>query len=519
MHFSNLLRSPGLVLSERSLLHGLLITIGYVLGSCLASTEFANSTVFSTVYALSIIQIFYAQQVFLAAWLLYFGVLNGASLWLYYPLLDLVQLPWWLAFMLVQILFVASAGLYASAWLFSTIISQYAQKNFIYFLALSIVIFEYYLIPQTFLYAPWIAMGFQLQYYPVLSALIPYLGLIGCSYVFWLICIQFAAILLNQQVNWPLLLLITLMGLLCRYAIVDVVDGRQHDLRLHLAQENLSPTAKHSPEITWRSYAKHLQQMDANSIDILSILPEAVLNYHVSDVDLLQQQLREYPSFIGTNVWHDDRIQTRITGFGGAQGSSEKQHYVPFGEYIPGADMLLALLPDILISRSMRTMLQYSSYHPPTQLTLLNYHGWSFYPFICYDLFFSPISKLQQQADANIAIVENTWYRRSSISKRLLAAARFHVLQSAKPMLVVMNSGPSVVIDNHGVIMPALGDHNKKLYQLHMQRKHITFQDFSSYVMALWLCTYIPRNYQKIISRAINALLCYYTKIYRYCCA
>lgn len=517
MHLSHLLRSPGAVFSAHILLHGLLIIMGYMLGSCLASTEFALSAVFSTVYALSIIQIFYPKQVFLGAWLFYFGVLNGASLWLYYPLLDLVQLPWWLAIMLVQLLFVASAGLYASAWLFSAIISQHAQKNFIYFLALSIAIFEYCLIPQTFLYAPWIAMGFQLQYFPVLSALIPYFGLIGCSYVFWLICIQFAAILLNQQVNWPPLLLITLTALLCRYVTVDVVDGRQHDLRLHLAQENLSPTAKHSPEITWRSYAKHLQEMDADSADIIRILPEAVLNFYFTDADLIQQQLQDHPSFIGSNVWYDDRIETRIIGFGGAQGSSEKQHYVPFGEYIPGADILFALVPDILIPRSLRTILQYSSYHPPTQLNLLHYHGWSFYPFICYDLFFNPIAKLQKQADANVAIVENTWYRQGSISRRLLAAARFHALQSAKPMLLVMNSGPSVAIDGNGVIMSALGDHSKKLYQLHMQTKHFTFQDFSGVVMALWLCSYIPINYQKIISSAVGVLLCYCTRIYRYC--
>ena len=80
--------------------------------------------------------------------------------------------------------------------------------------------------------------------------------------------------------------------------------------------------------------------------------------------------------------------------------------------------------------------------------TQLSYYGIKLYPFICYEVFFTPMNKsLLRTSSILITSGENTWYGDSIINPQFILAARMRAIESGKPYIVALNRGPSMIID------------------------------------------------------------------------
>src|SRR5439155_14542486 len=131
---------------------------------------------------------------------------------------------------------------------------------------------------------------------------------------------------------------------------------------------------------------------------------------------------------------------------GSIVGRYDKVHRVPFGEYIPGRDLIahladLTIIPrDAIAGRGAGLVPA-----PPGRLGIM----------ISYEVFFSDRARAAVRAGADVLLVPTnaSSYRTSQVPTQELSAARLRAIETGR---VVVQSGPtgySGVIDDRGRVV------------------------------------------------------------------
>ncbi|HIJ91678.1 MAG: apolipoprotein N-acyltransferase [Desulfobulbaceae bacterium] len=133
---------------------------------------------------------------------------------------------------------------------------------------------------------------------------------------------------------------------------------------------------------------------------------------------------------------------------GRTTGRYDKQHLVPFGEYIPFRSILGFASPLV------ETLGDFSPGQTDTPLSCQNSR---IGVLICFESIFPEISRRQAKAGANllVTLTNDAWFGRSSAPRQHLAMGVFRAVETRKTLVRAANTGISAFIDPMGRIQGA----------------------------------------------------------------
>lgn len=136
----------------------------------------------------------------------------------------------------------------------------------------------------------------------------------------------------------------------------------------------------------------------------------------------------------------------------GPASAYTKRHLVPFGEYVPGRDLLTRLS-----SRFEQVPRDFVAGQDPPVLKL---DGLSVGVLICYEVAFdgSVREAIAQGATLLAVPTNNATYAGTAQPAQQLAIERFRALEAGRPVLVASTTGISAVIDHQGAVLDRIDD-------------------------------------------------------------
>jgi apolipoprotein N-acyltransferase len=131
--------------------------------------------------------------------------------------------------------------------------------------------------------------------------------------------------------------------------------------------------------------------------------------------------------------------------------ASDKEHLVPFGEYLPAADFLESLG----LTQIVTTPGGFSSGGPRKNISIPG--KLKINPLICYEVIFPRATRASDgRADVMVNVTNDAWYGRTPGPYQHLRSAQLRSVEQGVPLLRVANNGVSAAIDARGRIMDAL---------------------------------------------------------------
>lgn len=138
--------------------------------------------------------------------------------------------------------------------------------------------------------------------------------------------------------------------------------------------------------------------------------------------------------------------------YAGSQTIYDKQHLVPFGEYIPGA-ALVGQVGAAGLARSMGTGFTPGDRQGPVDIPGIG----AAVPLICYEgIFAEEIRYGDTRPRLLLLITNDAWFGNGAGPRQHLAQARLRAIEQGLPMVRVANTGISAMIDGQGRITASL---------------------------------------------------------------
>jgi apolipoprotein N-acyltransferase len=319
---------------------------------------------------------------------------------------------------------------------------------------------------------PWAASGYAHHASP-LSGFAPLIGVYGIG-VLVALCGGCLA-MLTQRGRWPaigLLCALMLAGFGLRY--IDWTRPHGAPISVRLLQGNVAQGEKFDAQRIHQALELYRGMITATPADLIATPETAIV--------LFPQQLP--PDYLAglTRFSHDTnsslmigiplsdsptRYANSVAGIGpaGQAYRFDKQHLVPFGEFVPAGfrwfvDMLHIPLGDF--TRGARIQ---PAFAVKDQRVLPN---------ICYeDAFGEEIAeqlRLSPQPATILLNVSNlAWYGESVAIPQHLQISRMRSLETGRPMLRSTNSGATAVIDAHGKVAGVLPPYTRAVLAAKVQ--------------------------------------------------
>ncbi|MDP2085186.1 MAG: apolipoprotein N-acyltransferase [Gemmobacter sp.] len=235
---------------------------------------------------------------------------------------------------------------------------------------------------------------------------------------------------------------------------------------IRLVQPDADQSLKWQPEHAGVFFARHLDltAAPADRRPDLVVWPETAVPFLLNEPwDGLERMVSvagDTPIVFGVQRTEGWRGYNSLAVLGrDAEGAPEvravydKHHLVPFGEYIPGGD----LLADWLSVPSFAPSEGYGySTGPGPMLLDLGPLGRAL-PLICYEAVFSYFPRSAERPDWMLQITNDAWFGQVSGPYQHLALARLRSVETGLPLVRVANTGVSAVIDARGAVTAELG--------------------------------------------------------------
>ncbi|MCX5863529.1 MAG: apolipoprotein N-acyltransferase [Deltaproteobacteria bacterium] len=239
--------------------------------------------------------------------------------------------------------------------------------------------------------------------------------------------------------------------------------AQAEQMEVAIAQGNIPQDQKWQPAFQRETIDTYLRLSNALFITKkpqLIVWPETALPFypyeHPLFLRLHSELTRPYRTFLLTGAPHrekaspDEPITYANSAFllspdGLVTGRYDKQHLVPFGEYIPLRWLLGFASPLV------ETL---GAFSPGQTNTPLSCQNSRIGILICFESIFPEISRQQAAAGANllVTITNDAWFGRSSAPWQHLAMGVFRAVETRKTLVRAANTGISTFIDPMGRI-------------------------------------------------------------------
>ena len=238
------------------------------------------------------------------------------------------------------------------------------------------------------------------------------------------------------------------------------LDRRPKTLQVGLVQGNIPQDLKWQPNNqldTYKTYRDLSFQAERAGAKDLLIWPEAAMPFYFQDYGPLAKAVKKLPQETGTFLLFGSPAY--LKNHGGVRylnsafmlspdsiilGRSDKNHLVPFGEYVP----LSGFLP--FVNKLVVGIGDYS----PGKIHPLPIGEHRAGVLICYEVIFPELAReyVRQGSDLLINITNDAWFGRSSAPWQHLAMARFRAVENRVWLARAANTGITAFIDPTGHI-------------------------------------------------------------------
>ncbi|GAA3901096.1 apolipoprotein N-acyltransferase [Halomonas cibimaris] len=223
--------------------------------------------------------------------------------------------------------------------------------------------------------------------------------------------------------------------------------------RVALLQGNLSQLTKWTAEgqrAAANTYAR-LTRNVADGVELI-IWPETAL-------PMAERDARAVLSRVQANLAPDTALMTGIVqrnaagqyfnsviGVGNVEGSYQKEHLVPFGEYLPLESVLRGAIA--FFDLPMSTFASGQSKQPPMQAA-----GVALGNAICYEIIYPElVARRARNSGALITVSNDTWFGGSIGPHQHLQMARLRALENGRYVLRATSNGITAIINPQGEI-------------------------------------------------------------------
>ncbi|WP_224824804.1 apolipoprotein N-acyltransferase [Cognatishimia sp. MH4019] len=392
------------------------------------------------------------RRAFLIGWAVGFGWFAPSLHWIIEPfLVDIARHGWMAPFALVLL-----AGGLALLWGAGFALSARFRAGPVQAVLLLCVIWTGAEALRGVLFTgfPWALVGHVLIDTPYVH-LAAYIGALGLTFALLLA----AACLLTALwfKRWALVPAVGLLGLPLLVVPEPLAVGPDRPM-VRLIQPNAPQHQKWDPDFIPIFYNRQLEFTRAAPAVDLVVWPETAIPYALERAGGIIAQITEAANGAGVilgaqrSEGPDYFNSLAVVGPSGALSAVyDKHHLVPFGEYIPLADLFSNI--GFLGAAAQTT----GGYTPGAGPEILDIGALGkALPLICYEGVFPRNLRLPGRPDWLLLITNDAWFGTFSGPYQHLAQARLRSVEQGLPMVRVANTGISAMIDPHGRILDSL---------------------------------------------------------------
>lgn len=136
-----------------------------------------------------------------------------------------------------------------------------------------------------------------------------------------------------------------------------------------------------------------------------------------------------------------------LISLGKGRGHYYKRHLVPFGEYVPFANLLRGLMG--FFSLPMSNLISGPEHQPDLKAKNI-----IIAPFICYEIAYADdLFREAPRSQVLLTISDDAWFGDSLAPAQHLEIGQFRAMQSGRDLLFSGNDGITAIVDDHGNII------------------------------------------------------------------
>ncbi len=391
------------------------------------------------------------------AWILGFsyglGMYCVGIYWIYISLHEFGGMPWWFAGF-------CTFCLCAFMALFVGFVGYFGKK--LGFLWLSVPVLwglSDWVRSWIFTGFPWLTMGYSQAPHSPLAGYMPIAGVYGVSVItvfisaligFWLANKHQTPVFKRNAIASVTLILVA--GFILK--AVEWTSPIGKPISVALIQGNIAQSTKWSPEKAQGTIDLYLSMLQASKADLI-ILPETALPVISSQLDenvknTILTHAQQHPLIIGMVEYNEKTSEYFNSALGFSQAdtqSYQKNHLVPFGEFIPLKQVFGWIYRDWL--NMPLSDLSRGSYQPISMRLADHRIGVN----ICYeDVFGEEIIRQLPAATLLVNISNDAWYGQSYAAHQHMQFSQARALETGRYMLRATNTGATAAIDQHGYV-------------------------------------------------------------------
>lgn len=397
-----------------------------------------------------------------AKWAYWTGALAAAGnlYWTCLPVHDFGGMPWVLATpvpVLMGLVLGAYAAALALAWRFGA--ARLPAWLFVPYAAAAWTVMEM-LRGTLFTGFPWLTLAGAFSPWPMAIQGAAYLGAYGLSGLLAALAAGPAVYGLFSRPTLAVILIAAGLAFLGNRRLADPVP-KIAAAHVTIVQGNVDQSRKWAPEAEEETVDKYIDLSKRALSDApsdLLVWPETSMPFFYQDGGHLAQRVRDFVASAGVPLVFGAPAYERTLGGhvlynrafllapDGRAAGYDKEHLVPFGEYVPLGQYLT------FIGKLVEGV---GDFKPGASAAPLRQGDLALGTLICYEAIFPELAQKRAEAGANVLvnISNDAWFGDTAAPRQHLDLALLRAVEQGRALIRGTNTGISAVIDPRGRVM------------------------------------------------------------------
>ena len=317
---------------------------------------------------------------------------------------------------------------------------------------------------------PWNLLGTVFAFNDIFIQTASIWGTYGLSFIFLILCGSFYSLCVGFN-KLSLVMILSLVAFLTIFGLVRIknYEYQNSDIKIRLVQPSIAQSMKWNRNELENNFHKYVELSKKETLDNVDfvIWGETALPFDIEYNEKYRELIKEaIPNngYLITGLVRYDIVNGKYEAFNSMYvidkkanvvGFYDKNHLVPFGEYIP----LRKFLPD-WIRPIANNIADFSTSEKLKNIKIGNYP--KFGALICYEIIFpDKVVNRKDKPDWLVVLTNDGWYGKSSGPYQHLVSAKMRAVEEGISVVRSANSGISAVINPLGEVIKQIELHKK----------------------------------------------------------